>query len=101
MLYLGCPNILNLQQMIDNGIFISDMSSHDLSRNIMFSNVEKHIEQCLMKNLEENSNLLMGVDSKLISIPTALGGEPAPEENALLPAPSGEERQGREGEAQA
>ena len=41
----------------------------------------------------------MGVDSKLISIPTALGGEPAPEENALLPAPSGEERQGREGEA--
>ena len=55
MLYLGCPNILNLQQMIDNGIFISDMSSHDLSRNIMFSNVEKHIEQCLMKNLEENS----------------------------------------------
>ena len=47
------------------------------------------------RNLEENILLpFMGVDSELISIPTALGGDPAPEENALSPAPSGEERQG-------
>ncbi len=32
LVFLGCPMISNLKRMIENGLFISDMSTHDLSR---------------------------------------------------------------------
>lgn len=43
ILFLGCPVISNLKIMIENGLFISDMSTHDFSRDIMMSNIQKTV----------------------------------------------------------
>ena len=41
MIFLGCPFIHNLKTMIENGLFISDMSTHGTIRLIILKSISQ------------------------------------------------------------
>ena len=49
MLFLACPIMKGLNNLIWSGLFINDLSMHDYSRDIMLANAQTEMEQGLAK----------------------------------------------------
>merc|ERR1719397_2022766 len=49
MLFLACPIMKGLNNLIWSGLFINDLSMHDYSRDIMLANAQTEMEQGLLK----------------------------------------------------
>merc|ERR1719397_1586245 len=82
MLFLACPIMKGLNNLIWSGLFINDLSMHDYSRDIMLANAQTEMEANLAKmelakkdnitkKKKENENL------GLMFIPTSVIGEMA------------------------
>ena len=49
MLFLACPIMKGLNNLIWSGLFINDLSMHDYSRDIMLANAQQDMEAGLQK----------------------------------------------------
>merc|ERR1719228_1074310 len=49
MLFLACPIMKGLNNLIWSGLFINDLSMHDYSRDIMLANAQADMEENLKK----------------------------------------------------
>ena len=49
MLFLACPIMKGLNNLIWSGLFINDLSMHDYSRDIMLANAQQDMEASLAK----------------------------------------------------
>ena len=49
MLFLACPMMKDLNNLVWSGLFINDLSMHDYSRDIMLANAQQDMEAGLQK----------------------------------------------------
>lgn len=65
LLFLGCPEIPSLKVLVESGLFISDLSTHDFSRDIMMKNVQKQCERKMIEQMAlRNFGRLETIESK-------------------------------------
>ena len=55
ILFLGCPAIASLKVLIDSGLCISDLSTHDLSRDIMMAAIQRDSEKKMREQLAKQT----------------------------------------------
>ena len=57
LLFLGLPMIYNLKKLIDHGLCISDLSSHNLSRDNLMVNLQKQFELNMSSKMRKENNV--------------------------------------------
>ena len=68
LLFLGCPMIHDLKTLIDHGLCISDLSSHDLSRDIMMANMQKQFESNMSNKMSIDNSVKLADIGDISSI---------------------------------
>ena len=66
MLFLACPMLPKLENLIWTGLFVNDLSMHDYSRDIMLATTQEQIQmKMLLDAAEKKANLLESQQKKL------------------------------------
>merc|ERR1719237_431899 len=66
MLFLACPMLPKLENLIWTGLFVNDLSMHDYSRDIMLATTQEQIQmKMLLDAAEKKANLLATQQKKL------------------------------------
>merc|ERR1719412_855065 len=66
MLFLACPMLPRLENLIWTGLFVNDLSMHDYSRDIMLATTQEQIQmKMLLDAAEKKANLLESQQKKL------------------------------------
>ena len=66
MLFLACPMLPKLENLIWAGLFVNDLSMHDYSRDIMLATTQEQMKiKMLLDAAEKKANLLASQQKKL------------------------------------
>ena len=66
LLFLACPMLPKLENLIWTGLFVNDLSMHDYSRDIMLATTQEQIQmKMLLDAAEKKANLLASQQKKL------------------------------------
>ncbi len=57
ILFLGCPIINGLSNLVDSGLFVNDLSIHDHSREILITYTQTLMEELMTKKQVEFRNI--------------------------------------------
>ncbi|EDO47086.1 predicted protein, partial [Nematostella vectensis] len=66
LLFLCSPRVKNMDSLREKGLYFSDIPVHDATRDLLFLSHARRAERELVEKLEETSNNLKKVESKLI-----------------------------------
>merc|ERR550539_1717924 len=69
MLFLACPMMSDLNNLLWSGLFINDLSMHDYSRDIMLATTQEKIQmKMLLQTAEKKSGVLEAQQKKLAEV---------------------------------
>ncbi|XP_059085303.1 soluble guanylate cyclase 88E-like [Tigriopus californicus] len=69
ILFIGCPIIDNLPNLVRNGLFINDLSMHDYSRDIMITSSQYLMEERMTRQLLlTNDQILEKMEDKITDL---------------------------------
>ena len=57
IMFIGCPIIDGLRDLVANGLFINDLSMHDYSRDLMITSSQYLMEEKMTKQMVESNSL--------------------------------------------
>merc|ERR1712045_28949 len=69
MIFLACPMMPDLNNLVWSGLFIKDLSTHDYSRDIMLATTQEKIQMKMtLQTMEEKSAKLDEQQKKLAEV---------------------------------